>query len=144
MGAGPRPGAGEGSAAAAAGRAVAAAGPWAVADEGPGVTWKRRLQEQLAHVRAMRCPRCLGALVPLVYGFPSPVLLAGMRAQRLILGGDHLIDNCHVWACVSCNSSFRHYPYGPLGLEELLLQPAQAQEQGAAGGHQFPTYTYEL
>ena len=33
-----------------------------------------------------------------------------MRSGRLVLGGDHLIENCHVWACTQkgiCNASYR-------------------------------------
>jgi hypothetical protein len=29
------------------------------------------------------------------------------RRRALILGGDHLIEDCHCWCCVRCNASFR-------------------------------------
>lgn len=29
------------------------------------------------------------------------------RLNQLILGGDHLIEDCHCWACCRCNASFR-------------------------------------
>lgn len=56
---------------------------------------------QLGYTRDMRCPRCGRArgIVPILYGFPSPPLLALMRERLLILGGDHLIEDCHVWGC---------------------------------------------
>ena len=65
-----------------------------------------RSQAQLIH--AMRCPRCgERRIVPILYGFPSTPLLVARQAKRLILGGDHLIEDCHVWACTTCNSSYR-------------------------------------
>jgi hypothetical protein len=46
----------------------------------------------------MRCPRCgaARAVVPVAFGFPSKALMASMEQRRMILGGDHLLDNCQV------------------------------------------------
>ncbi|KAJ9517460.1 hypothetical protein QJQ45_024918 [Haematococcus lacustris] len=75
--------------------------------------WKDKYKEQASYAASFSCPRCgkAGRLVPLVYGFPSVALLSGMRQRQLILGGDHLIEDCHCWACVRCNASFRTYPF---------------------------------
>mmetsp|Transcript_19251 Transcript_19251/g.41609 ORF Transcript_19251/g.41609 Transcript_19251/m.41609 type:complete len:174 (+) Transcript_19251:1442-1963(+) len=105
--------------------------------------WRASYTRQAAYMWAMMCPRCGGGrVVPIVYGFPSPKLLEGMRSKRLILGGDHLIENCHVWACTCCNSSFRSFPYENVDLwvEDLIQQAGRPTQQ--SGG--MPTYTYEL
>lgn len=83
-------------------------------DDGPGGPplaedhWRVLYQGQAQMVHAMRCPRCgERRIVPILYGFPSTPLLSARQAKRLILGGDHLIEDCHVWACTACNSSYR-------------------------------------
>jgi hypothetical protein len=63
-------------------------------------------------------------------GYPSPLLLAGRAAGRLVLGGDHLIDSAHVWTCSGCGSCYRFYPYGRLQL--WLADDAAEQLRGAA------------
>lgn len=106
-----------------------------------GSCWRERYRVQLEYQLSMRCPTCGGSkLVPIVYGFPSPPLLAGMRHHKLILGGDHLIENCHVWACTQCNSSYRHYPYCNV---ELWLNEHIARSSKPSTST-LPTYTYEL
>ncbi|GFR45004.1 hypothetical protein Agub_g6314 [Astrephomene gubernaculifera] len=112
-------------------------------------SYRQRYRQQLSYLTHLRCPRCGAAdIVPIVYGFPSPALLEGMRRRRLILGGDHLIEDCHVWGCTACTASFRHFPYD--GCERWLADLArsssrQAAAAAAAGGHpHLPHYTYEL
>jgi len=65
--------------------------------------------------------------VPIVYGFPSAALLQGMAVKRLVLGGDHLIESCHVWACGGCRSCFRFFPY--VNVQLWLQDDAQQQRQ---------------
>ena len=70
--------------------------------------WLGLYRSQARLIHAMRCPRCgERRIVPILYGFPSTPLLVARQAKRLILGGDHLIEDCHVWACTTCNSSYR-------------------------------------
>lgn len=80
----------------------------------PAGRWRMQYQLQLMFEARRACPVCGTAkLLPVVFGFPSPALLSGMAAGRLVLGGDHLIEDCHVWACGNCRSCFRCYPYAP-------------------------------
>ena len=77
-------------------------------DNSGSLDWRSRYRDQAVFVRAMRCPRCGDhGLVPILYGFPSPPLMEARKARKMILGGDHLIEDCHVWACTTCNLSFR-------------------------------------
>ncbi|MEW5308256.1 MAG: hypothetical protein WDW38_000229 [Sanguina aurantia] len=104
----------------------------------------------------MRCPRCgTGRVVPLVYGFPSLKLMDGMSKQTLILGGDHLIEDCH-------DVSARwHNEAVAMAAEEAARRLAREASSsngggvGAAGGgggaaqqqgpeHPRVPYTYEL
>jgi hypothetical protein len=131
-------------------------------------------QQQHQYERRRRCPKCGAApLLPVVYGFPSGPLLKGMLARRLVLGGDHLIENCHVWVChQGCRASFRFYPYRDMQVwlrddreqaERDAALRAGARKRGGggeggggqweeaeggggpgAGGLDVPRYTYEL
>ena len=137
-------------------------------------SWRELYQQQHQYEHRRCCPKCGAArLLPVVYGFPSGALLSGMASKRLVLGGDHLIENCHVWACSEydgCRSSFRFYPYGDVR-RWLRDDREQAErdaamrggagrrrggggggqqggegqgEGGAGGGLEVPRYTYEL
>lgn len=56
-------------------------------------SWQFQYKQQHSYQAARKCPMCGAAtVVPVVYGFPSGPLLAGMAKKRLLLGGDHLID----------------------------------------------------
>ncbi len=113
--------------------------------------WHSKFKAQFLLERSLRCPKCgIGKIVPLVYGFPSPVLRDGMRRGRLILGGDHLIEMGHSWACGQCRSSFRCWPYG----RNLALWVNDRSDSGSGGiaGDSQPVpagqgrrlYAYEL
>lgn len=141
-------------------------GPAAGAPPALQPTWRQCYRAQHGYQLQMRCPSCgAGALKPIVYGFPSPQLLQCMRSKRCVLGGDHLIEACHVWACTcaGCNVSFRHFPYDDVAVwaEEharLALPTTAARAAAAAAaaalphGHAHgagglpvpPSYTYEL
>mmetsp|Transcript_13971 Transcript_13971/g.37273 ORF Transcript_13971/g.37273 Transcript_13971/m.37273 type:complete len:633 (-) Transcript_13971:249-2147(-) len=119
----------------------------------PPVSWIQAYKEQASYAAHSRCPLCgAGRVVPIVYGYPSSKLLEGMRLFQLILGGDHLIEDCHCWACCGCNASFRSYPYENTHLwqQDLAEQRTQAaraaasQQNGAPNMVHLPTYTYEL
>lgn len=59
----------------------------------PAGTWRQQYKLQHSYAAVRKCPKCgAAAVVPIVYGFPSAPLLAGMAQKRLLLGGDHLID----------------------------------------------------
>jgi len=127
----------------------------------PEATWRERFRDQHAFLRQRRCPRCGGSpahgadadapqqapraapqpqprrhqkLLPVLYGFPSPPLMAGHAEGRLILGGDHLLEGCAVWACTSvgCRAVFKAFPYSDLDKWVHLPAPPAS------------VYTYEL
>jgi hypothetical protein len=79
------------SSSSSSGPPAGAAGSSAGGRTGPqGASWRSKFRAQFLLERCLRCPKCgLGRVVPLVYGFPSPVLRDGMRRGRLILGGSH-------------------------------------------------------
>eukprot|EP00899_Mesostigma_viride_P020070 jgi/Mesvir1/28064/Mv04660-RA.1 len=80
-------------------------------------SWRAVFRRRLAHERSLHCPLCTaGALVPIVYGFPSQLLVQGMKAKRLHLGGDYLIDSEPVWLCNACDARWCHYPHPWKGL----------------------------
>ena len=60
----------------------------------------------------MTCPECLTSKVtPIVYGFPSPALVAAMRDGLVLLGGDYLVEGDPNWACKACQSRWRAWPF---------------------------------
>ncbi|KAL3143205.1 hypothetical protein ABBQ38_002060 [Trebouxia sp. C0009 RCD-2024] len=79
------------------------------------------LQEQSQHDRyrerhlaehGMQCPGCKQAkIIPIVYGFPSHLLVRNMRANKLRMGNDHLIEGQPTWTCSSCSEVFANFPY---------------------------------
>lgn len=93
----------------------------------PAGSWRVQYKQQHSYQAVRRCPKCGDAtVVPIVYGFPSAPLLSGMSVQRLVLGGDHLIEACHVWACSGCRSCFRYFPFTDV---QLWLQDDEAQQR---------------
>ena len=60
----------------------------------------------------MMCPECLSSKVlPIVYGFPSPPLVAALKKSRVLLGGDYLVEGDPSWACGACQSRWRTWPF---------------------------------
>jgi len=111
------------------------------------------VQATVPHQTTRSCPKCgSDRVLPIVYGFPSHVLLQGMHAHRLVLGGDHLLDSAHVWACSGCRSCFRYFPFGDVQL--WVQDDAASANSGPTAGQLrldaqpgmegFPRYTYEL
>jgi hypothetical protein len=101
----------------------------------PCGSWQRQFRQQYRYAASRLCPHCgASTIVPIVYGFPSAPLLSGMAAKRLVLGGDHLIESCHVWACSGCRSCFRFYPYCNVQLWMQDDAQQQRQEHARAAG----------
>ncbi|GBF87331.1 hypothetical protein Rsub_00042 [Raphidocelis subcapitata] len=75
--------------------------------------WRALHRRQRGYEGRRACPRCgEGRVVPILYGYPTPELLAGMRSGRLVLGGDHLIESAHIWACRGgAGCCFRSWPW---------------------------------
>ena len=52
------------------------------------------------------------ALVPVVFGFPSPALVALAKDNLLHLGEDHIIPgDSPVWCCIECHARFTVWPF---------------------------------
>jgi hypothetical protein len=123
-------------AAAVAAAAVAAEQQQQLPLAAPCGSWQRQFKQQYSYQVLRLCPRCgSSSIIPIVYGFPSTGLLAGMQAKRLVLGGDHLIESCHTWTCGGCRSCFRSYPYVnvQLWLRDDAAQQRQEHARAAAG-----------
>lgn len=52
-----------------------------------------------------------GAVVPVLYGFPSAQLMQYRNIGKLVMGGDHLISGACSWTCLYCRVSYYAYPY---------------------------------
>ncbi len=94
--------------------------------------WHQRYMAQHGYTSERRCPCCghAGSVLPVVYGFPSPRLL-GAHSVRLLLGGDHLLEDCTCWACTTCRACWQYYPYERC---DLWLRHEDEQPRDGVGG----------
>lgn len=105
--------------------------------------WRAAYAARTAALLSMSCPCCslpqalvvrapLPSLRPVltlraqcvVYGFPSPPLVAEQRAGRVRLGGDYLLDADPLWACIACEARWAAWPWAVGGVPPLLPSPA--------------------
>lgn len=107
----------------------------------PAIRWRDEYRARHARDANMTCPECLTSKVtPIVYGFPSPALVAAMRDGLVLLGGDYLVEGDPNWACKACQSRWRAWPFS---WPDDALAPADERRRmrvssrpGAAGaGH---------
>ena len=76
------------------------------------------LRTALEHEARRHCLCCdpgkrvQGAVRPICYGFPSDVLIRGIRAGTFSMGGDYLFPSAPNWECRECGRSFQAYPWG--------------------------------
>ena len=76
------------------------------------IRWRDEYRARHARDADMTCPECLTSKVtPIVYGFPSPALVAAMRGGVVLLGGDYLVEGDPNWACKACQSRWRAWPF---------------------------------
>ena len=76
------------------------------------IRWRDEYRARHARDADMTCPECLTSKVtPIVYGFPSPALVAAMRGGVVALGGDYLVEGDPNWACKACQSRWRAWPF---------------------------------
>ena len=76
------------------------------------IRWRDEYRARHARDANMTCPECLtGKVTPIVYGFPSPSLVAAMRDGVVLLGGDYLVEGDPNWACKACQSKWRAWPF---------------------------------
>ena len=98
-----------------AARCVSAEGPTAErerASRSSSIRWRDEYRARHARDADMTCPECLTSKVtPIVYGFPSPALVAAMRGGVVLLGGDYLVEGDPNWACKACQSRWRAWPF---------------------------------
>eukprot|EP00301_Raphidiophrys_heterophryoidea_P027451 c9663_g1_i4.p2 GENE.c9663_g1_i4~~c9663_g1_i4.p2 ORF type:complete len:139 (-),score=20.32 c9663_g1_i4:52-468(-) len=60
----------------------------------------------------MICPACKrGSVMPVLYGYPSPELVALVQANRIKLGGDYFVPGDVLWQCQRCRAGWVLYPY---------------------------------
>ena len=59
------------------------------------------------------CLHCMEwtAVVPVVYGFPSQILVDQYRLKKLQMGGDYLMGGMAAFMCLHCGMQFFSYPY---------------------------------
>lgn len=78
----------------------------------PVADWKDEYRQRHERERKMTCPECHAARVtPIVYGFPSPQLVTALKKQKVLLGGDYLVEGDPSWACRACQSRWRAWPF---------------------------------
>ena len=70
---------------------------------------------QLCHTseRSKTCLYCWSkaSVVPVVYGFPSQLLIEQYRIKKLHMGGDYLLEGTATYICLNCSVQFFSYPY---------------------------------
>jgi hypothetical protein len=70
---------------------------------------------QLCHTseRSKTCLYCWSkaSVVPVVYGFPSQLLIEQYRVKKLLMGGDYLLEGTATYICLNCAVQFFSYPY---------------------------------
>ena len=103
---------------------------WGVLPLNPQLQPREAYAERAASLGAFRCPACHASpLVPIVYGFPSPPLVAAQRAGVVFLAGDYLIHKDPTWACMSCHARWLTFPWAVGGMPRKV--PTLAQMQAA-------------
>lgn len=67
------------------------------------------------------------AVVPVVYGFPTPGHIMAAKAGRLALGGDMLFRGSPMWVCRYCQSEWQVYPWRtpPFWVQDRVRMEAQ-------------------
>lgn len=81
-------------------------------DQAVQLSWHDKYRQKHSAEHHMQCPRCRQSkVVPIVYGFPSHLLVRNMRANKLRMGNDHLIEGQPIWTCTHCNEEFANFPY---------------------------------
>ncbi|GJP70628.1 hypothetical protein CLOP_g1541 [Closterium sp. NIES-67] len=102
------------------------------------LSWHEAFRQRLESERAAQCPQCRRSrFVPIVYGFPSAPLVAGMRMAQCVLGGDHLTDYPGynpLWVCVGCTTRWRKYPYAA-DSEGPYFPPSLSSSSAPRGNH---------
>ncbi len=79
--------------------------------------WHDKYQQRHLAEQRMQCPNCQQLkVVPIVYGFPSHLLVRNMRANKLRMGNDHLIEGQPIWTCTACTKEFTDFPFPSLEL----------------------------
>ncbi|CAI7869276.1 unnamed protein product [Closterium sp. NIES-53] len=105
--------------------------------------WQEAFQQRLESERAAQCPQCRRSrFVPIVYGFPSAPLVAGMRMAQCVLGGDHLTDYPGynpLWVCVGCTTRWRKYPYAP-DCEGPYFPPSLSTSSASSTGNEIDDF----
>ena len=90
------------------------------------LSWRNKYRQRHLAELGMQCPECqTSKVIPIVYGFPSHLLVRNMKAQKLRMGNDHLIDGQPLWTCTGCKMEFNHFPYRSLELTALYTQGAK-------------------
>ena len=80
-------------------------------------TWREKYHKRHLAEQRMLCPICMQSkIVPIVYGFPSHLLVRSMRANKLRMGNDHLIEGQPNWTCTACAYQFVAFPFSSLEL----------------------------
>lgn len=79
--------------------------------------WHDKYQQRHLAEQRMQCPSCeQSKVVPIVYGFPSHLLVRNMRANKLRMGNDHLIEGQPIWTCTACTKEFADFPFPSMEL----------------------------
>ena len=89
-----------------------------------------KFKESIEREKTATCLSCghIGAVIPLVYGYPTPQLLECFHRKKLKFGGDNLIDGLATWTCTNCEMSWYSYPWRIA----VVRYGSQVQESGRA------------
>lgn len=78
-----------------------------MASDNPAWDLGRNVAPETITARRRTCPRCRGALVRIVYGFPSPELMAAVERGEFALGGCLVLGDDPARECSRCKLQFR-------------------------------------
>ena len=76
--------------------------------------WQVAVRQRAQCESSMRCPvgvSCKGAVCPVLYGYPSHELVNLMRAHKLVLAGDYLLEDQPCWVCTECGHHWLKFFY---------------------------------
>jgi len=85
------------------------------------LSWKAAYIHRYLEETRKCCPKpgcegaiVAGAVVPVIYGFPTTELIEAMRQRKVVIGADHIpVDDWKmaIWGCTIGRHTWKEYPW---------------------------------